>query len=116
MDEGETSRFEGADQHGWSGDIDAEDQEPNDSARRSFDPETHAPEPGPGREPSEEEHDGVPGDTVESAGRRGEDQGPPKHHRDLGPRGPSGRPSGRYTAGTRSGVDPEGPDAPASGH
>ncbi|MFJ8623799.1 hypothetical protein ACIRD3_13265 [Kitasatospora sp. NPDC093550] len=109
MDEGQASRHEGA-HHGWSGDIDAEEQQPNDSAHRSFHPDEYAPEPGPGREPSKEERQGVPGQTVESKGPRGEEQGPSEHRRDHGPQGPSGRPSGGYSQKARTGVDPQEPD------
>ncbi|WP_329493583.1 hypothetical protein [Kitasatospora herbaricolor] len=55
MENGEASRFAGADQHGWSPDIDAEEQQSTDSAHRSFHPDTYAPEPGPGRTVSEQE-------------------------------------------------------------
>ncbi|WP_431676185.1 hypothetical protein [Kitasatospora sp. KL5] len=119
MEEGEASRMEGA-HHGWSGDIDEEHQGSNDSARRSFDPDTYAPGPGPGQEHAEEEDRPVPGDTVESDGRRGEDTaGSPaasKHQHDKGPQGPSGRPSGGRDAGAHTGVDPQEPDSPTSGH
>ncbi|OKI25696.1 hypothetical protein A6A07_30650 [Streptomyces sp. CB03911] len=116
MEEGQAGRFEGEDQHGWSPDIDAEHQEPNDSAHRSFHPETYAPKPGPGREKAAEEEQDVPGDTVQSRGRRGEDQGPSKHTYDMGPQGPSGRPSGGRTAKAHTGVDPQEPDGPTTGH
>ncbi|MEW1913926.1 hypothetical protein AB0442_36805 [Kitasatospora sp. NPDC085895] len=119
MEEGQASRMEGA-HHGWSGDIDEEKQEPNDSAHRSFDPDTYAPEPGPGQEHAAEEDDPPPGDTVTSEGRRAEktaeSPSSSKHHHDKGPQGPSGRPSGGRNAGTRTGVDPQESDSPAAGH
>ncbi|MFJ9773941.1 hypothetical protein ACIRVF_22330 [Kitasatospora sp. NPDC101157] len=114
MDEGQASRFSG-EQHGWSGDIDAEEQRPNDSAHRSFHPEKYAPDPGPGREHSKEEEQGVPGQTVESEGPRGEEQGPSEHRRDHGTKGPSGRPAGSYSQKARTGVDPQEPDQPETG-
>ncbi len=116
MKEGQASRFSGENQHGWSPDIDDEQQEPNDSAHRSFHPETHAPEPGPGRDRAAEEDQEVPGDTVESTSRRGEDHKPSAHTYDTGTRGPSGRPSGGRTAKAHTGVDPQNPDGPTSGH
>lgn len=114
MDEGQASRFDG-EQHGWSGDIDAQEQQGNDSAHRSFHPEKYAPEPGPGREPSKEEDTGVPGQSVESEGPRGEEQGPSKHRRDHGTKGPSGRPAGSYSQKARTGVDPQEPDQSEGG-
>ncbi|MFB7668854.1 hypothetical protein ACFC1R_33855 [Kitasatospora sp. NPDC056138] len=116
MEEGQSSRFDGADQPGWGPDVDAEHQEPNDSAHRSFEPGKYAPAPGPGREKAAEEEREVPGDTVESTGRRGEEQGPSKHSYDLGPQGPSGRPSGGRTERAHTGIDPQEPDSPTSGH
>ncbi|MEV4613138.1 hypothetical protein AB0K43_11120 [Kitasatospora sp. NPDC049258] len=116
MEKGRASRFGGEDQHGWSPDIDAEHQEPNDSAHRSFHPEKYAPEPGPGRERAAEEGQEVSGNTVESLGRRGEDQGPDKHTYDMGEQGPAGRPSGGRTAEAHTGVDPQEPDGRTSGH
>ncbi|GAA2279652.1 MULTISPECIES: hypothetical protein [Kitasatospora] len=114
MDEGQASRHQGR-HHGWSSDIDAEHQEPNDSAHRSFHPDSYAPEPGPGREPAEEEHREVPGNTVHSEGTRGEEQGPSKHRRDYGPQGPSGRPAGGYTQKAHTGVAPKEPQKPEGG-
>ncbi|MBD0694749.1 hypothetical protein [Streptomyces sp. CBMA123] len=111
MEDGQASRHDG-EQHGWSGDIDAEEQQSNDSAHRSFHPDEYAPRPGPGREPSPEEEGEVPGQTVKSDGPRGEDQGPSPHRRDHGPQGPSGRPAGGYTQEARTGVDPQEPDTP----
>ncbi|MFE2914799.1 hypothetical protein [Kitasatospora indigofera] len=112
-----TSRFEGDKQHGWSPDIDEEHQEPNDSARKSFDPDA-APPPGPGRERAKEEDQNVPGNTVESTTRRGEDRSKGAESYDTGPQGPSRRPSGGRTADAHTGVDPEEPatDTPTSGH
>ncbi|WP_371484202.1 hypothetical protein [Kitasatospora sp. NBC_00315] len=119
MEDGEASRFAGADQHGWSPDIDAEEQHDNDSAHRSFHPDTYAPEPGPGRTVSKQEEQDVPGDTVESTGRRAEDTArkhPDKHTSDTGPQGPSQRPSGSRTASAHTGVDPQEPSGPTSAH
>ena len=118
MKEGEASRFEGEDQHGWSPDIDEEHQEPNDSAHRSFHPDTYAPQPGPGRTKAKEEQQDVPGDTVKSTGRSAQDiaRKPSKHTHDLGSQGPSGRPSGGRDAGVHTGVDPQDPDGPTAGH
>ena len=101
-------RFEGRHQHGWSPDIDEEHQEPNDSAHRSFDP-SYAPETGPGPEHAAEEDENVPGNTVESTSRSGQDQPDDKDLRDTGPQGPSQRPSGNRTAQGRTGVDPQEP-------
>ena len=119
MEDGEASRFTGEDQHGWSPDIDAEHQEPNDSAHRSFHPETYAPQPGPGRTVSEEENQEVPGDTVESTGRRAErtaGKHPDKHTHDTGPQGPSQRPSGSRDAGAHTAIDPQDPSSRTAGH
>ncbi|WP_033820429.1 hypothetical protein [Kitasatospora sp. MBT63] len=111
------SRFEGDKQHGWSPDIDEEHQEPNDSAGKSFDPDA-APPPGPGREYAKEEDREVPGDTVKSTSRRGEDHGTGTGTYDTGPQGPSRRPSGGRTADAHTGVDPKEPatDTPTSAH
>jgi hypothetical protein len=110
---GSASRHEGTEQHGWSPDVDAEKQEPNPSARRSFHPDEHAPEPGPGREPAAEETGEVPGDTVESTGRSGEElaerPGEEEGTREHGRRGRSDRPSGGEDASAVTGVDPQDP-------
>ncbi|MEV8100417.1 hypothetical protein [Kitasatospora sp. NPDC085879] len=62
----------------------------------------------------------MPGGTVESEGRRGEDiaerPASSKHQHDKGAQGPSGRPSGGRDAGAHTGVDPQEPNTPASGH
>ncbi|MFD8705504.1 hypothetical protein ACFV1W_23310 [Kitasatospora sp. NPDC059648] len=110
MNEGGQADRLGDEHHGWSGDIDAEEQQPNDSAHRSFHPEKYAPGPGPGREHSKEEEQEVPGQTVESEGPRGEEQGPSQHRRDHGTKGPSGRPAGSYSPDVRTGVDPQESD------
>ena len=114
--DGRAGRRPDAGAPGGPADIDDEQQEPNDSAHRSFHPETHAPEPGPGRDRAAEEDQEVPGDTVESTSRRGEDHKPPAHTYDTGTQGPSGRPSGGRTAKAHTGVDPQNPDGPTSGH
>ncbi|MDX6314727.1 MAG: hypothetical protein QOF84_1354 [Streptomyces sp.] len=107
------SRHQGTEQHGWSPDVDAAgQQQDNPSARRSFHPDEHAPEKGPGRKISKEEGKTVPGDTVKSHGRRGEEQSKGTSEegmRDTGRRGRSQRPSGTKDAEAHTGVDPQQP-------
>ncbi|MFF3728550.1 hypothetical protein ACFYYM_40085 [Streptomyces erythrochromogenes] len=85
------SRFAGADQHGWSPDVDETKQQDNRSAHRSFHPH---------------------GRPSQSRGKRGEDQkkgsGDEGMH-DLGPKGRSRRPSGTKDASATTGVDPQDP-------
>ncbi|MET7298587.1 hypothetical protein [Embleya sp. NPDC005575] len=103
-----------ADNRGWSPSVNARRQGDNDSAHRSFHPDEFAPPPGPGRTESKEETEEVPGDTVESLGRRGEEQGATsggKGTHDRGPKGPSRRPSGGEDATATTGVDPQDADS-----
>ncbi|MGW3009170.1 hypothetical protein ACWC9R_10060 [Streptomyces sp. NPDC001219] len=106
------SRHKGTKQHGWSPDIDETTQQDNPSAHRSFHPDQYAPETGPRKETSQEEMEGVTGDTVKSSSRRGEKQGgrsKEKGMHDEGRRGRSQRPSGSRDAEASSGVDPQEP-------
>ncbi|MFF3728140.1 hypothetical protein ACFYYM_37915 [Streptomyces erythrochromogenes] len=106
------SRFAGADQHGWSPDVDETKQQDNPSAHRSFHPEEYAPAKGPGRTVSKEEAGNPHGRPSQSRGKRGEDQkkgsGDEGMH-DLGPKGRSRRPSGTKDASATTGVDPQDP-------
>jgi hypothetical protein len=98
--------------HGWAQDVDETHQEENPSAHRSFHPDEYAPEPGPGREISKEETEGVPADRSKSTGGRGEDQAKKSRKdgmHDTGPRGRSQRPSGTRDASAVTGVDPQDP-------
>ncbi|WP_374772132.1 hypothetical protein OG756_02400 [Streptomyces sp. NBC_01310] len=113
----EISRHSGA-QHGWSPDVDATHQQENPSAKRSFQPEKHAPAPGPGRKVSKEEEKGSGVDVGKSEGRRGEQRaskGKGKGMHDLGPQGASRRPSGTRDASAVTGVDPQDPPGKRSG-
>ncbi|MFJ8745436.1 hypothetical protein ACIRL2_39465 [Embleya sp. NPDC127516] len=104
-----------AENRGWSPSVNATHQEDNDSAHRSFHPDEYAAPPGPGRIVSKEETEEVPGDTVESTGRRGEEQGGKsggKGTHDRGPKGPSRRPSGGEDASAVTGIDPQDADSP----
>lgn len=97
-------------EHGWGPSVDDTHTQDNPSARKSFEPEKHAPERGSGRKVSQEE---TGKDTdVESTGRRGEDhakkRGQQGHH-DTGPKGKSQRPSGSKDASAYTGVDPQDP-------
>jgi hypothetical protein len=74
-------RFEGEDQHGYSPDVQGGGEQAAQAGDRAFTPEA-AGEPGPGREPSEEEKTGVhatdataasPVDVGQSAARQGEE-------------------------------------------
>jgi hypothetical protein len=103
-----------AEKRGWSPSVNATHQEDNDSAHRSFHPDDYAGPAGPGRTVAKEETEEVPGDTVESTGRRGEDQGGASRQKgthDQGPRGPSQRPSGGEDASAITGVDPQDADS-----
>ncbi|MFF3323577.1 hypothetical protein [Streptomyces sp. NPDC002889] len=87
-------------------------QQENPSAHRSFHPDEYAPAKGSGRKVSKEESKSVPGDTVESTSRRGEQQGKgsgEKGMHDKGRRGRSQRPSGTKDASASTGVDPQDP-------
>ncbi|MFG3104395.1 hypothetical protein ACGFZL_28310 [Streptomyces sp. NPDC048182] len=101
--------------HGWSPDVDAQHTEDNPSAHRSFHAEEHAPDKGRGRRPSDAERGQVPGDTVESDHRGGEEharKGDNGMH-GKGGRGRSGRPTGTKDDSAFTGVDP---DDGTSGH
>ncbi|WP_030980851.1 hypothetical protein [Streptomyces sp. NRRL S-1824] len=111
------SRRKGTHQHGWSSDVDETHQEANDSARRSFHPDEYAPKPGPGRRISKEETKDVPGDTVKSTHRPGEERTEKSSEsgmHDTGSRGRSQRPSGTRDASASTGVDPQ--DPPSNSH
>src|SRR3954454_4135922 len=69
------SRHQGAEQHGWSPDVDETRQQDNPSAHRSFRTAEQAGERGRGRKKSAEETKSVPGDTAESGAARGEEYG-----------------------------------------
>ncbi|MCP3819789.1 hypothetical protein NLX86_17295 [Streptomyces sp. A3M-1-3] len=105
------SRHQGTEQHGWAPDVDETRRQDNPSARRSFHPDEHAPGRSSGRKVSKEESKSVPGDTVESDSRRGEEYGDKdeKGMRDTGRKGRSQRPSGTKDASAFSGVDPQEP-------
>ncbi|MGW5974362.1 hypothetical protein [Streptomyces sp. NPDC055186] len=102
------SRHKGTEQHGWAPDVDETRQQDNPSARRSFHPGEHAPPPGKGRRKSAQERGPVPGDTVESGTKSGEEYGDDaeKGMRDTGHRGRSRRPSGTRDDSAFTGVDP----------
>lgn len=104
------SRHEGAEQHGWSPDVDETRQQDNPSTHRSFRAK-QAGERGPGRKKSAQETKSVSGDTVESHSARGEEYGDAdeKGRRDTGHRGRSQRPSGTRDASAKTGVDPQDP-------
>ncbi|WP_371796882.1 hypothetical protein [Streptomyces sp. NBC_01718] len=106
------SRHKGTHQHGWSSDVDETHQEANDSARRSFHPDEYAPKPDPGRKISKEETKDVPGDTVKSTHRPGEERTEKSSEsgmHDTGPKGRTQRPSGTRDASASTGVDPQDP-------
>lgn len=106
------SRHPGTEQHGWSPDVDSTHTQDNPSARRSFHPDEHAPDAGPGRTVSKEEKKGTGARTGESISRSGEDlakKGKAEGMHDLGPTGRSQRPSGTRDASAVTGVDPQEP-------
>ncbi|MGW1540749.1 hypothetical protein ACWCPM_10970 [Streptomyces sp. NPDC002309] len=109
------SRFQGADQHGWSPDVDGSNQD-NPSAHRSFHTETYAPGPKRSRRASEADKEAsTVGTPVRSDSRRGEEMSKNKGKgmHDRGRRGHSQRPSGSKSAETFTGIDPQEPDGPA---
>ncbi|MFF3661042.1 hypothetical protein [Streptomyces olivochromogenes] len=116
------SRHKGTQQHGWSPDVDETRQQDNPSAHRSFHPDQHAPDKGPGRKVSKEEAGNLHGRPVKSTSDRGEEQSKArsdeKGMHDTGPKGRSQRPSGTRDASATTGVDPQGPqdrqDPPAN--
>ncbi|GAA2495127.1 hypothetical protein GCM10010406_34130 [Streptomyces thermolineatus] len=105
------SRHGGTHQHGWAPDVDETRQQDNPSAERSFHPEEHAPGRGRGRKVSEEERKGVPGDTVESGTRSGEELAGRSDEEgmrtDAGRKGRSQRPAGGKESSAFTGVDPQ---------
>lgn len=107
------SRHEGDDQHGWSPDVDATHQEGNPSAHRSFHPDRYAPS-GKNREPTQEDIEAsLAGTPVNDVSRSGEAQAGTsgkKQVEDTGPRGQSGRPSGRKDTSEFTGVDAQDPE------
>lgn len=68
------SRHKGTHQHGWSPDVDETRRQDNPSAHRSFHPDQHAPDRGPGRKVSKEEAGNPHGRPVKSTSDRGEEQ------------------------------------------
>lgn len=110
------SRHKGTQQHGWSPDVDETRQQDNPSAHRSFHPDQHAPEKGPGRKVSKEEAGNPHGRPVKSTSDRGEEQSKArsdeKGMHDTGPKGRSQRPSGTRDASATTGVDPQDPQDP----
>jgi hypothetical protein len=107
----EENPHKGQEHHGWSPDVDEAGQQPNDSAHRSFHPDTYAPDTGTSRKTMEPGEDVPPASPVESTSRRGEEHAekPDKGTHDTGPKGPSRRPSGTRDASGRTGVDPQDP-------
>ncbi|MET7978945.1 hypothetical protein ABZW44_39345 [Streptomyces mirabilis] len=107
------SRHKGTQQHGWSPDVDETRQQDNPSAHRSFHPDQHAPDKGPGRTVSKEEAGNPHGRPVKSTSHRGEEQSKArsdeKGMHDTGPKGRSQRPSGTRDASATTGVDPQDP-------
>ncbi|GAA2585962.1 hypothetical protein ACWCO0_04680 [Streptomyces tubercidicus] len=115
MGEGQ-SMHKGTEQHGWSPDVDQTEQQKNESARRSFRPEEYAPEKGRGEKGRGKESGGQekvpPASEVKSETRSGERRAADtdeKGMRDMGPKGPSRRPSGGRDAEAHTGVDPQDP-------
>ena len=118
-DNPDAGRFDGDDQHGWAPDVDAEPGQRTEGGNKAFNAD-NAGNPGPGREPSDEERDGVPPtDTTaatplgvgESINRRGEDisdhDGKEDGRIDQGSEGQAQRPAGTSTAENVTGVDPQ---------
>ncbi|WP_263170847.1 hypothetical protein [Streptomyces sp. SCSIO ZS0520] len=111
------SEHRGTEQHGWSPDIDAEKQESNPSAHRSFHAGKYAPESDESQRtpPSEKEAARkaslAPSDkTGESPSRGGEERAARssgKGRHSHGERGRSGRPSGGKDSTAYTGVDPK---------
>ncbi|MDX3095550.1 hypothetical protein PV703_04605 [Streptomyces sp. ME01-24h] len=110
------SRHQGDDQHGWATDVDAEKQQDNPSAHRSFHPDAHAPG-GRNREPSSEDIEaskaGTPAHDVSRSGEERAGTSGKRQIQDTGKRGASGRPSGAKATSEFSGVDPQ---EPPTGH
>ncbi|MYX08499.1 hypothetical protein GTW98_17105 [Streptomyces sp. SID8375] len=110
------SMHKGTEQHGWSPDVDQTEQQKNESAHRSFHPEEYAPEKdraekGRGKESGGQEKV-PPASEVKSetaAGERRAAETDEKGMRDMGPKGPSRRPSGGRDAEAHTGVDPQNP-------
>ncbi|MFH8702054.1 hypothetical protein [Streptomyces chartreusis] len=105
------TRHRGTGQHGWATDVDETRQQDNPSAERSFHTAEYGGGKGPGRTKSKEERKSVPGDTVKSSSRRGEEHagGDETGRRDTGRRGRSQRPSGTKDASAVTGIDPQDP-------
>ncbi|GAA2324279.1 hypothetical protein OHT20_35790 [Streptomyces caniferus] len=105
------SRHKETEQHGWSPDVDQTEQQKNESAHKSFHPERHAPEKDTSKETSGREKV-PPASEVKSESRSGEKlaaESDEKGMRDMGPKGPSRRPSGGKDAEAHTGVDPQNP-------
>ncbi|MFF0205209.1 hypothetical protein [Streptomyces sp. NPDC005017] len=108
---GQDPNRQGTGQHGWASDVDETRQQDNPSAHRSFHSDEYGGRKGPGRTKSREETRQVPGDTVESASKRGEEHadGDEKGRSSTGRKGHSRRPSGTKDASAVTGVDPQDP-------
>jgi|SwirhisoilCB1_FD_contig_31_5971301_length_407_multi_3_in_0_out_0_1 hypothetical protein len=108
------SPHRGEKHHGWAEDVDAQRQEPNPSAHRSFHPDKYAPEPDPDHTSGDRDASlrDVPSRTGESPGRSGEDYADHDEEgmRRRGRRGRSQRPSGEKGARAFTSVDPQEPD------
>ncbi|MEV5122616.1 hypothetical protein AB0K49_07385 [Streptomyces decoyicus] len=106
------SVHKGTEQHGWSPDVDQTEQQKNESAHKSFHPERYAPEKDTSKESSERQEKVPPASEVKSETRSGEKHAAEtdeKGMRDMGPKGPSRRPSGGRDAEAHTGVDPQNP-------
>ncbi|PWI42937.1 hypothetical protein [Streptomyces sp. ICBB 8177] len=111
------SRYKGTDQHGWAPDVDAERQQDNPSAHRSFHADQYAPDADETQRTDPSERDRARERSMEPSSRTG--QSPTKSgeqhargsgqkgHRDAGTRGRSQRPSGTKDASAYTGVDPQ---------
>ena len=105
------SPHRGEKHHGWAEDVDAQRQEPNPSAHRSFHPDEYAPEPDQGHTPGDRDASlrDVPSRTGDSDTRSGQDYAEKDEEgmRRKGRRGRSQRPSGEKGSRAFTGVDPQ---------
>ncbi|MBY8883559.1 hypothetical protein K7472_01695 [Streptomyces sp. PTM05] len=111
------SQHKGTDQHGWSPDVDAERQQDNPSAHRSFHADQYAPDADETQRADPAERERARKQSTEPSSRTGESQtksgeeharrSGQKGHRDTGTRGRSQRPSGTKDASAYTGVDPQ---------
>lgn len=114
------SRFEGEEHHGWAPDQDSGSSAAQEGKAKAFDAE-NAGTPGPGREVSQEEREGVPAtdtsgatplDVGDSESRRGEDIARTESEagrQTVGTKGQSQRPHGTSTASDSTGINPQEP-------